>query len=189
MKNKLEQLKIATRYAKALMDTVDAQSSVDPEMVQRVQDDLVQLADLTQNTPDFIRFFENPAVPAHQKQDFLTHQILPGLDASLQRLLPVLLENDRMAVLPFIAERFAQLQDERNQVATAEVTSVLPLNEALQAKVRATLESVFGYRRVNIENRIEPAILGGLVIKIQDRIIDGSYRGRLEEMRKRLLAG
>jgi len=68
--------------------------------------------------------------------------------------------------------------------AQAEVVSAIELEEELRNRIRKTLETTFGFSRVDIQNRVDPGLLGGVIIKLQDQVIDGSYIGRLEEMRK-----
>lgn len=176
--------KVASRYAKALFETVLALS---PNELNQVAENLKSLADTLAQVPAFYDFLENPGVPAAEKTAFVEERLASGAHARVAVLLRLLQENDRLSLLPFVAERFAVCVDEHENVAQAEVVTAAELDNDVQNRMRHTLESLFGFSRVELQHRVDPGLLGGAIIKIQDRVIDGSYVGRLEDLKKQLV--
>jgi F-type H+-transporting ATPase subunit delta len=93
--------------------------------------------------------------------------------------LKLLLENDRVAVLPEIADQFAALQAEVENTVDAVITSAAPLSEAQQQEMAASLRERLG-REVRVSTKIDENLIGGAVIRAGDVVIDGSLRARLQ---------
>lgn len=179
MSNRLENNKVAARYAKALFESTSASGEVEP-----VSKDLTSVNDLFNQVSGLSTFLENPAVSLDEKQQFLDQQFAKNIGPWVLRLLKLLVENQRVAIFSQLVEQFNTLALHSENAAQAEVVSATELEEELKARIRKTLESTFGFSRVDLQNRVDPGLLGGVIIKLQDRVIDGSYVGRLEEMRK-----
>jgi len=179
MSNRLENNKVASRYAKALFESTTASGEVD-----KVSKDLASVNEMFTSVPALQPFLENPAVSMEEKQQFLDQQFGKGIGPWVLRLMKLLVENQRVAIFSQLVEHFNALCLQRENAAQAEVVSATELEEELKTRIRKTLESTFGFSRVDLQNRVDPGLLGGVIIKLQDRVIDGSYVGRLEEMRK-----
>ena len=179
MSTRLENNKVAARYAKALFESTSASGEVD-----KVASDLAVAHELFQQVPSLQRFLENPAVSMDEKQRFLDEQFGKTVGPWVLRLLKLLVENQRVAIFSQLVKQFNACQLQQANAAQAEVVSAIELEEELRNRIRKTLETTFGFSRVDIQNRVDPGLLGGVIIKLQDQVIDGSYIGRLEEMRK-----
>jgi F-type H+-transporting ATPase subunit delta len=179
MSNRLENNKVASRYAKALFESTAA--SGESEVVSK---DLTSVNDLFNQVSGLMTFLENPAVALEEKQQFLDQQFSQNVSPWVLRLLKLLVENQRVAIFSQLVEQFNAMALHSENAAQAEVVSATELEEELKTRIRKTLESTFGFSRVDLQNRVDPGLLGGVIIKLQDRVIDGSYVGRLEEMRK-----
>ena len=179
MSNRLENNKVAARYARALFD-----STVQAGEVDKVAHDLAQVNQLMAEAPALLNFLENPAISLEEKQGFLDQQFSGNVGPWVLRLMKLLVENKRAVVFPQLVEQFNALMLQRENAASAEVVTAIELEDELRNRIRKTLETTFGFSRVDLQNRVDPGLLGGAIIKIQDRVIDGSYIGRLEEMRK-----
>lgn len=180
--NRLGNGKVAARYARALFDSL-MESGAD---IARVRDDLRMLADVLADVPEFSAFLENPGLPLAEKTHFVEERLASAVDARVARLLRLLMDNNRLAILPQLAEQFTMYVDQRENVAQAEVITAAELDDDLRVRMQNTLQSLFGFHRVDLQHRVDPGLLGGAIVKIQDRVIDGSYIGRLEELRKRV---
>jgi F-type H+-transporting ATPase subunit delta len=179
MSNRLENNKVAARYAKALFESTTASGEA-----EQVSKDLTSVNDLFNQLPNLYTFLENPAIALDEKQKFLDQQFGKNVSPWVLRLLKLLVENQRVAIFAQLVEQFNALALHSENAAQAEVVSATELEEELKTRIRKTLESTFGFSRVDLQNRVDPGLLGGVIIKLQDRVIDGSYVGRLEEMRK-----
>ena len=103
-------------------------------------------------------------------------------------LIGLMLRRGRIQELPRLAAEFRRLDDERQGVARASVTSTLPLEpDELQALKERLARSTD--RRVELDLTVDPSLLGGLVVRLGDRLVDGSVRSRLERLRNRLVSG
>jgi len=103
-------------------------------------------------------------------------------------LVLLLLRRGRIDLLPRVAREFARLDDLRNGVVNATATSAAPLDPDEVRALTARLQRLTG-GRVELTTNVDPSLLGGVVVRLGDRLIDGSVRGRLERLRSRLASG
>lgn len=181
MSTRLENNKVAGRYAKALFESVQQSGELD-----KVHQDLTAVNDLLTQVPQLGTFLENPGVPMVDKQQFIDEQFGKNVSPWVHRLLKLLVDNKRAAVIPQLVSQFNEARNQFENSTTAEIITAVELEEELRTRIRKTLESSLGFNRVDLHNRVDPGLLGGAIIKIQDQVIDGSYIGRLEELRKQV---
>lgn len=183
MSSRLENNKVAGRYAKALFESVQHSGEVDA-----VHQDLQSIGELLVQVPQLSTFLQNPGVPQADKQQFIDEQFSPNKSISpwVHRLLKLLVDNNRAGVIPQLVSQFGELRNQQENTTTAEVITAVELEEELRNRIRKTLETSMGFNRVNLHNRVDPGLLGGAIIEIQDQVIDGSYVGRLEALRKQV---
>jgi F-type H+-transporting ATPase subunit delta len=131
-------------------------------------------------------FFENSRVPVADKMK-LAEQALAGVDPLVLNLARLLVRRNRTSLGPQIAEAYQELLDEARGVYHAEVTTAVPLSDAEAIAVKQRLAEIIG-GEVVVSPEVDEDILGGLVVRIGDQLIDGSTRTRLQEL-KRELAG
>jgi F-type H+-transporting ATPase subunit delta len=123
----------------------------------------------------------DPNVPMSKAVEILLSIAGSALGESGASMIRVLAENDRLALLPEIRAQFEVLRAEAEGVLEAHVTTAMVLSDAQQKDLIATLRSRFG-RDVHVEMAIDPELIGGIVVRLGDRVIDGSVRGRLHKM-------
>lgn len=131
----------------------------------------------------------NPATPLEARER-LAGAVLDTAKASkgLRNLMLLLLRRGRIELLPRVAREFQLLDDRRQGVVEAFATSAAPLGPEELRALTAKLEQLTG-GRVALDHRVDPTLVGGLVVRVGDRLIDGSVRGRLERLRNRLVSG
>jgi F-type H+-transporting ATPase subunit delta len=129
-----------------------------------------------------------PAVSLKQKQA-VAEQIAARLGASkiVRNFLFVVIDHNRTQALPELAEAFEQVIRKRQGMAEAEVVSATELSEAQKKSIAQTLEKKTG-KKIEAKFSLDPALLGGAVVRIGDTIYDGSLRHRLDAMRAKLAA-
>ncbi len=168
----------AKRYAQAAFELARDKSEL--EVWER---DLSALGEALM-TPGAMAFLASRHVPDEGKQDFLRRVI--GQPAPLvSNLLRLLSEKNRLGLLPQIIEAFQRLVDEERGIAHAQVVTAVPMSGDEQAAIARRLSELTG-KQVQIEAREDPEILGGLVARIGDRLIDGSTKTKLIALRRRL---
>lgn len=173
---------IAEPYAQALMSLAQSQNLTD-----RFGEDVSGILAVLKESDDLRSFLENPIVPADSKKSVL-QQVIGGdqVHPYVRNFLLVLVDQRRIAFLPSILKQFQALLRELNQTVLAEVTSAIDLNDGQQQAVRDRVLSMTGARQVELETRIDPALIGGVIIKVGSQIIDASLRGQLRRISLKL---
>jgi F-type H+-transporting ATPase subunit delta len=173
---------VATRYARALADVTSA-AGLDPQTV------LAQLNDFdatVASSADLKNVLLSPAVAAVRKRAVVTQLgISMGLSEKVRNFLYVLIDHRRINLLGSLAQAFEAVMDERLGRVRADIASAQPLNDEQKAQLLAELTRLSG-RTVRPEFSIDGSLMGGVTAQIGSTIYDGSVRGRLESMRRRL---
>jgi F-type H+-transporting ATPase subunit delta len=169
---------IALRYANAFFDLAAADKAIE----RRRESLATAVARLA--AADVTAILTNPKVEMAQKVAF-ADSMLDGLDDTVRNLVRLLIERQRAAVLPLILEGYDRLADQAGGRVRAEVVSAVPLDGATEQRVREELARRLG-GEVHTTVRQDPSIIGGLIIRIGDRVIDGSVRTRLQELQSAL---
>ncbi len=126
----------------------------------------------------------DPSVPMKQRADALT-SALGGEPDVVRSLLILLLENDRIALVPQIALAFGDLVDRREGIAKARITTAVALDEGAQRELARRLERESG-RKLRATFAVDPTLIGGAKVQIGDHLIDSSVRARLNALGRQL---
>lgn len=130
----------------------------------------------------------NPAVPIERRSTALTALLGDRVAGPAQNLVRLMLRRGRIEQLPRVAAEFRRLDDERQGITHAVATSATDLTPGEVRALTARLEQSTG-GRIALDVEVDPSLLGGLVVRVGDRMIDGSVRGRLERLRNQLISG
>lgn len=134
--------------------------------------------------PEVQAIMESPRVAEADKMG-LAEQALEGADPLLLNLARLLVRRGRAALAPQIAEAFRELVDAERGIAHARVTTAVPLSDAERKAVAEKLSEITG-KEVVVDTEVDDGIIGGLVARIGDKLIDGSTRSRLLALKRRL---
>jgi F-type H+-transporting ATPase subunit delta len=168
---------LAGRYASALFDLAK-----DRDLTAAVEGDLANLSQAIRESDDLADLIRNPEISreaAGKAMDAVAG--LLGLSELTRNFLGVLAHNRRLAKLPEIARAFAAIAAAERGEMTAQVTTAHPLDDSQRRELAAKLKAREG-RDVKIDASVDPEILGGLVVTIGSRRIDGSLRTRLNSL-------
>jgi F-type H+-transporting ATPase subunit delta len=170
----------ARRYAQAVFDLARDNKTLDKWL-----SDLQTLNRLF-GTPAAVRVLEDPDLKESDQQRILGEQLPDNAVGDLARnLLLLLVKRKRLALLPRILEAYQELYNKEKGIVIAQVTSAIPLDEAHRKRVAEELSKVTG-KSVQLDLRQDPSILGGLVARIGDELIDASVATRLADLSERL---
>jgi F-type H+-transporting ATPase subunit delta len=133
------------------------------------------------------RALANPAIPLDQRVE-TAERVFASLSQPVRNLVLLLVRHGRIEQLPRVASEFRRLDDKRNGLTHAIATSAAPLGADEVQAITARLEELTG-GKIALETAVDPDLLGGLVVRVGDRLIDGSVRGRLERLRNQLASG
>ena len=169
---------LAERYAAALFDLADERRALDT-----VAADLRTLRDMVIASHDLVRLLRSPVLSRDdQGKAVAALAERAGLSELTRNFLGVVAANRRLFAVPAMIEAFLRKLAERRGEVTAEVTVAQPLNEARQAALSEQLRRAIG-ARVAVDIRIDPALIGGMVVKVGSRMVDASLASRLQRLR------
>jgi ATP synthase F1 delta subunit len=173
---------IATVYARALFEAADEQDKLD-----EVREQLGQFTDALDGDRGLQVFFFSPYFSTQEKVDGLRRAI-DGAEPLFLNFLELLLENHRMPAIFRIRREYDRLWKERNKLLPVHVTSAVELDEQTVRNIGDRIAEQTG-RRVELSSRVEPDILGGIVVQVGNQVLDASIRNRLETLRKQVARG
>jgi len=175
---------VARRYAAALADVVESHGES-----REVQQELSAWVEMTRSSAELGEVFRNPTVPYERKRGVLESLIArAGVRPTTANFLRVLLQNHRLGEIEEVGRQFAHELDRRSGVVAAEVTTARPLAPPAQEALRVRLGGLTG-REVRLSFAVDESLIGGVVTRIGSTVYDGSVRGRLEQVRQRMLGG
>ncbi len=176
---------IARNYAETLLDLADRNGGA--AAMDQFAAALDEVAGLVQQDPRVRQFLETPRVPAAEKKRALRAALAGRAPELFLRFVSVLVDKRRQTLLPEIAEAFRGLVDERmGRVRVQVAISHLP-DEALQAEIGNALARRLG-RTVIPTFTVDPELLGGMVVRVGDEILDGSVRSSAARLRRAMMA-
>jgi F-type H+-transporting ATPase subunit delta len=174
----------ARRYAEAAYSVANDSGEID--LWVSSLDELARVLRM----PSARNVFLSPVVPAAQKTTALA-RLLPAAPQLLRNFLGILIERGRLAEVSGIAEALREQVNQERGMVIADVTTAVPLDPEMERLVAERL-AAYLHRdpdKVTIRAKVDPAIIGGVVARIGDRLIDDSIRGRLTRLRRTLATG
>ncbi len=172
----------ARRYAEAAFQVALADDQLD-----RWQADL-RLAAQVLATPEAEAIVDNPAVALDRRLAVTEALLASRLAPSAFRLVSLLVQRGRARALPRVSEEFTRQLNTHRGVVMATVTTAVPLTADETAAIRTRVEAMAG-AQVELAEKVDPDLIGGLTILVRDQLLDDSFRGRLERLRDQLHAG
>lgn len=169
----------ARRYAQAVF-----QLAVERGELEQWLDDLTLLADSVTNA-EFAQTLSAPRISLEQKEEVIRQSLGSSVGRLALNLMFLLTSRNLVHVLPDIADRYQEMLDQHQGVDRAEVVSAVPLQDSQRDQVARMLSEVSG-NDVRLTTRVDPDILGGIILRIGDQVMDGSARGRLQAMQREL---
>jgi F-type H+-transporting ATPase subunit delta len=174
---------LARRYARALLDV-----GIDKGTHEKLAGEIDELAVAYSAARDLQEALTNPVFPRAQRRAVLEAVLVRvGVSVETRNFVLLLLERERVQVLPAIARELRAMVDEKVGRVRATVTSARPLPAEQVAQIQSTLEKATG-KKVLLDKAEDPALIGGVVAKLGDTVYDGSVRSQLERMREQILS-
>jgi F-type H+-transporting ATPase subunit delta len=170
---------IAEVYSRALF-----QAAKENDVLDRVHDEVDEFVDALQENQELQMFFFSPYFSSDEKQDAVD-KVVSGADERTVNFLKLLAERHRMPVLFRIRRDFDELWAEEHKLLPVSVTSAVELDKKLVKDIGKRIEEQTG-RDVELESKVDPYVLGGLVVRVGNMVLDASVRNRLEQLRKQV---
>jgi F-type H+-transporting ATPase subunit delta len=173
---------LAQVYARSLFQVALEQGKLDV-----LREQLGQFADALDKNRQLAVFFFSPYFATAEKQQALG-TLLEGADEIFINFLSLLIENHRMPVIFRIRHEYERLWDEENKTLPVQITSAIALDGATTESLGQTIGERAG-RKVTLTAHVDPDILGGIVLRVGNSILDASIRNRLEQLRRQVAQG
>jgi F-type H+-transporting ATPase subunit delta len=173
---------LAQVYARSLFEVAREQGKLG-----ELREQLIQFADALNEHRELAVFFFSPYFSSKEKQEALP-RVLEGAEEILLNFLSLLIENHRMPVIFRIRQEYERLWDEENKTLPVQITSAIELDSATTESLGKTIGERAG-RKVTLSARVDPDILGGIVVRVGNSILDASIRNRLEQLRRHVAQG
>ena len=170
---------IAQVYARALFEVAQQQGDLD-----EVREQLGQFADALDGSRELQTYFFSPYFSTDEKKDGL-HRAVDGASEPVMNFLELLVEKHRMPAIFRIRREFDDLWREENKLLPVQLTSAIALDEDTVQSLGRTIGERTG-RKVDVTATVNPDILGGIVLRVGNSILDASIRNRLESLRKQV---
>ena len=169
----------AIRYAKAILEIAESKG-----VATKVSEDMTLIASTIKSNEELSTFIQNPTIKVEVKESALL-EIFANSNAVTKSLIHLLFENKRFEILNAIALEYNALFDIMNNVEVAKVTTAIPMDAALEAKVLAKI-ATFSDKKVTIKNIVDASIIGGFILRIGDKQYNASVANRLQVLKREL---
>ena len=166
-------------YARALF-----QSAIEAGQLDEVQGQLAMWADALGENKHLQTFFFSPRFSSAEKKDAV-RRIIDGGNEHFLNFLELLAERHRLPATFRIRRSFDELWREEHKMLTVEVTSAIELDEGLVSSIGERIEQRTG-RKIDLTSKVDPDIIGGIVLRVGNKILDASVQGRLQRLRRQL---
>jgi F-type H+-transporting ATPase subunit delta len=170
---------IAQVYARSLFEVAEERGTTD-----RVREELGRFTDALQESRELQTFLFSPYFSTEEKKAGLDRAVT-GEDETVRNFLRLLVENHRMPVVFRVRREVDRLWREANRLLPVEITSAVALDEAISARIGDEIGRQTG-RRVELRTTVDPEVIGGIVLRVGNSILDASIRTRLENLRKQV---
>ena len=172
---------VALKYARAVFAEAEEQGNLASVAAQ-----LRSLRQVTRGHHELRDFMVSPEVPTETKLKLVQTAFGDRVEPLVLQFLSLLIEKHRMGIIEEIVEAFVQLMNEHEGLVKARVITAMPLDAAREAKLRGELSRITG-KTVQVSQTVDPAIIGGIIVHLGNKIIDRSIRRGLRELRENLL--
>ncbi|WP_348800219.1 ATP synthase F1 subunit delta [Flavobacterium adhaerens] len=169
----------AIRYATAILDLSNSKG-----VAEVVNNDMKSIASTINGNEELNTFIHNPTIKVDVKEKALL-EVFATVNNVTKGLFHLLFENKRFEILEVIANKYNELYDIQNNIEVAKVTTAIPMDAALEAKVLAKIATLSD-KKITIENTVDPAIIGGFILRIGDQQYNASVANRLQVLKREL---
>jgi F-type H+-transporting ATPase subunit delta len=175
---------VARRYARALLDVVQGGAGGPAQGPDAVRAALESSRSLLETNPELVHALTHPGVPGPARKKVVA-VVWAQAPEAVRRLIQLLVDRDRVPLLPAILEAYAQAWNEARGVVEAEAVSAVELDAAQKQALRQALEKATG-KSVELSTKVDPSVLGGLRVSLGGRTLDGTVKAQLAALRQRL---
>ncbi|WP_354701286.1 ATP synthase subunit delta [Paraconexibacter sp. AEG42_29] len=168
---------IARVYAKSLFEVSKEKGTLDV-----VREQLGQFSEALAGSSELSTFFFSPYFSTVEKKEGL-HKAVSDADPTVVNILELLLENHRMPAIHRLRKEFDRLWDDENKLLPVDITSAVALDDDVVQRLGDQIGQQTG-RKVQLTAHVDPEVLGGIILRVGNQILDASIRNRLDQLRR-----
>lgn len=178
----MNESKISVRYSKALFDL-----ALEKNILDSVSRDMLFISEICK-LPDAKELLASPVIEPSQKSNVL-HKILEGnVEKATLSLIDLVIKNGRANFIPAITRVFVAKTMKYKGITKSTLTTAVEIDSKVKQQIIDMISVTFK-TKVELEENIDPAIIGGFILKVDDNYIDGSVRNKLKKIKKELIGG
>lgn len=178
---KLSKKQVGKRYSKALYEVAEEQKSIE-EMLE----DLKSLKQVYEDNPSLSFALAGRSISRTEKLKILD-TLKSQFGELMQDFLGLIFDNNRMDCIIDIADAFIEKYDEANGIVEATVTTTIDIDDAQAENLKSVIKQRFSVNKVNLTKIVDSTIIGGVIIRVGDQVVDGSVVKRFNDIKKTLL--
>jgi len=172
---------IADRYAKAFIDLGQNQNLLD-----KFNDDLALLKETIENNKELKDFFEHPLIQPADKKDVVNSIFSEQISNYTLNLVKLLIDKNRTLLIVLLYEHYRGMLNKMRNISTAKVITAIEISDEIKDRLKEKLEKVFN-QTIEIKTEINQEIIAGMIVKVGDKVLDGSVKTKFENMKKSLV--
>lgn len=177
MKGSLLNAQVLEPYAEALMSVAQENN-----LTEQFGENVAALLNLLNQSPELEDFLSNPIIKGEDKIAVLQRVAGEQLNPYMMNFIKILVDRRRVLFLKGICQQFQELLRKLNQTVLAEVTSAVELNDEQKQAVREKVRTMTSAEQVELDTKIDPDLIGGVIIKVGSQVLDASMRGQLRRI-------
>lgn len=179
---------VSKTYGEALFETaMEAKSADGGAKAWELMEEICQLQEILKQNPDFDKLMKHPGIPKQEKLVVLKKTLKGRVSDKLLGFLEVVITKERYGELPAIFQYFIDKMKEEQKIGVVYVTTAVELDDAQKARIQEKLLKTTSYLKVEMHYSVDAALIGGMVIRINDRVVDSSIRTKISDLTKQLL--
>lgn len=171
--------RLAARYAKSLLDL-----SVEKGQLEQVYADMQWLQDVCKSSRDFANMLRSPIIKSDVKGKIIRAVTQAHLSELTQAFNQLLVTKNRESYLPEICSAFIKTYKEQKGIKTVQLTTATPASTEVKQSILEQVKKSGGYTQVELQEKVDPALIGGFVLQVDDKLIDASVAYDLKAIAK-----
>ena len=172
---------VTDRYALALMELAEKH-----DLFDKFDSDLALVKETINVNKDLHDFLEHPLIQSNDKKEAINSIFKEYVSVYILNLIKLLIDKNRIFILSLLVDHYGDLLNIKRNISTAQITTAIEIDEYTKNRLKEKLEKVFS-KTIEIKTVIDKEIIAGMIVKVGDKVIDGSIKTRFENMKKQVI--